>query len=125
MAGALSHCLVGVTGAMARVRASTSTQRIVGVVSTSLLQPRPNTCLSPPDRWRNSADSPSRNDKPSSRPRRGPSAGPWSYTQPRLETLLSAGMTGGRRIALLWWPGYCLVGVAGASPEAGRCVIVL
>ncbi|CCC11896.1 unnamed protein product [Sordaria macrospora k-hell] len=59
-------------------------------------------------------------------PWRGPSAGPWSYTQPRLEILLSAGMTGGRRIALLWWPGYCLVGVAGAlsvvagaAPEAG------
>ncbi|KAK3350534.1 hypothetical protein B0H65DRAFT_455079 [Neurospora tetraspora] len=41
-------------------------------------------------------------------------AGPWSYTQPRLETLLSAGVTGGRRIVLLVCPAYCRVGVPGA-----------
>ncbi|KAK3947984.1 hypothetical protein QBC32DRAFT_382501, partial [Pseudoneurospora amorphoporcata] len=56
-------------------------------------------------------------------PWRGPSAGPWSYTQPRLETLLSAAgvlsCCGGRRIAVLWWPGYCLVVVAGALSCCG------
>ncbi|KAL0465973.1 hypothetical protein QR685DRAFT_483900 [Neurospora intermedia] len=43
------------------------------------------------------------------------SAGPWSCTQPRLETLLSADVTGGRRIVLLAWPVYCLVGLAGVT----------
>ncbi|KHE81108.1 hypothetical protein GE21DRAFT_1216683, partial [Neurospora crassa] len=45
------------------------------------------------------------------RAQEGPlNAGPWSCTQPRLETLLSTGVTGDRRIVLLVWPAHCVVG---------------
>lgn len=91
-------------------------RRIAKLQVGKYLHPWPNTLLLPPSPWRHPVNCPETTGRLIVQAQEGPlSAGPWSCTQPRLETLLSADVTGGRRIVLLAWPVYCLVGLAGVT----------